>query len=526
MMSISKNCFFIFLFLFGLSSAVFGQTEDYVERDINVQQSGDCEPYCDYEQQQNLNNQTNSTPSYLFDDSDIFYPQLNLPYRSNKKIALIIGNKEYNQVSPLANTERDARDMAQSLLQNGGFEIVLGINLTRKQMKIKIDEFRQRIAAGGSDAQGVVFYAGHGFEFGGTNYLVPIDIDMGYSEQAYIAKQSISLNDVIAALNPSRESKHLVILDACRNSPFGSSNDKTLGSGGWVRFDSKGLFVAFGAEAGKTASDGIPGQNGVFTKYILEHLEEPGLTADTLFNKVKRDVARDPQAIAEPQQPIVFTTVHGDLTLHPCDANETCGNGQLYVIYAMFCLIILFVLIAILYVRNLAITNNTSMTKALGNATEGVSKFILGDRASSSSVKYINTTMDEPAISTNSKVVPRDSKSRNQGIPVGYIRHLRHNIEVGRLFSTSTLIIGRDKSAGADIVINDSRGTIARRQTQIGWDHHKKCFWVMDLGSTNGTYLDASTKMKPNEIYYVSTGQTFYLSSSRHPISIVKNETF
>jgi pSer/pThr/pTyr-binding forkhead associated (FHA) protein len=134
--------------------------------------------------------------------------------------------------------------------------------------------------------------------------------------------------------------------------------------------------------------------------------------------------------------------------------------------------------------------------------------------------------MDEPAISTNSKVVPRDSKSRNQGIPVGYIRHLRHNIEVGRLFSTSTLIIGRDKSAGADIVINDSRGTIARRQTQIGWDHHKKCFWVMDLGSTNGTYLDASTKMKPNEIYYVSTGQTFYLSSSRHPISIVKNETF
>jgi hypothetical protein len=435
---------------------------------------------------------------------------------SEKRIALIIGNQNYEYISVLRNPKKDAEDMARTLRQNGGFDVMLGLNLDKQAFENIVYKFEERLIAAGPNSVGMVFYAGHGFEYAGVNYLLPTDLDVSSGDKETISQSSINLNRIIEALKPSHQSIDLVILDACRNDPFSPQKNKSYSfnddliddSTGWAKIEKAGLYVAYGTAPGSTSGDGRPGENGIFTRFILEQIEKPGKTLDEIFNEVKREVVRETKYKDHPQTPVVFSGVTKPFVLHLCDTEENCGNGQLIIIYSLIGGMLFLFLCCFIYIRKLATQNNTSIGQAFETATEGFTEFLGSNKSSIKKKSGTNPQRDNDV----------------ELIDIGYLRHNRHNKEIASIKENQPLTIGREKSSTVNVVIADTKGHIARVQTKIGWDSHKKCFWIMDLGSKNGTYLGRDEKLKPHEIYYLNSGQTFYLASKYHPMSIIKNE--
>lgn len=434
---------------------------------------------------------------------------------STKRIALVIGNQNYRYISVLSNPSKDARDMATALRLHGGFEVIEGIDLDQYQFEYKIQEFKDKLQRAGSNAAGLVYYAGHGFEYENTNYLLPVDLDIQGRNKTDVSASSISLNSILEAINPRAIKASVVILDACRNDPFNPDAYKFLNqdtkfsasTGGWAKIEEPGLYAAYGTLPGKTASDGRPGDNGIFTKHILAELENPGQTLEEVFREVINKVTLETGRV---QNPTTTGSVGKAFYLHPCDLSETCGDGQMYVIYGLVGVMILILLSGIFYIRSLAIQNNTSMGQAFEVATEGITEFIGGKKTPHKTP--FRTDMDS------------DDEISHEPKVLGYLRHNRHNREIAHIKENEPLTIGREKSSGVNVVIADTKGHIARTQAKVGWDSHRRCFWIMDLGSKNGTYLSRDEKLKPHEIYYLNSGQTFYLASKYHPMTIVKNE--
>lgn len=434
---------------------------------------------------------------------------------TTKRIALVIGNQDYRYISVLSNPRKDAQDMATALRLHGGFEVIEGIDLDHYQFRSKVQEFKDKLQRAGSNAAGLVYYAGHGFEFENTNYMLPVDLDISSGDKFEVSQSSISLNTILEAINPRAIKASVVILDACRNDPFNPDAYKFLNqdtnfsasTGGWAKIEKPGLYAAYGTLPGKTASDGRPGDNGIFTKHILAELEQPGQTLEEVFREVINKVTLETGRV---QNPTTTGSVGKAFYLHPCDLSETCGDGQMYVIYGLVGVMVLLILSGVFYIRSLAIQNNTSMGQAFESATEGITEFIGGKK-----------TPPRPAFKTD---MNSDDEISHEPKVLGYLRHNRHNREIAHIKENEPLTIGREKSSGVNVVIADTKGHIARTQAKVGWDSHRRCFWIMDLGSKNGTYLSRDEKLKPHEIYYLNSGQTFFLASKYHPMTIVKNE--
>lgn len=203
---------------------------------------------------------------------------------SKRRIALVIGNGTYANAAALKNPPNDARDMA-SALKESGFDVTSGINMNQRDMKRLILEFGQKLKTGGS---GLFYYAGHGVQSNGRNYLIPIEADI--QSEAEVEDSSVDANLVLKYMDEAQNGLNIVILDACRNNPFARSFRSA--SNGLAQVEAPtGTLIAYATAPGRVASDGT-GQNGLYTLELLKQTRVPGLSATEMFMRVRANVMK------------------------------------------------------------------------------------------------------------------------------------------------------------------------------------------------------------------------------------------
>ncbi len=202
-------------------------------------------------------------------------------------LALVIGNSEYRYATDLKNPGNDAYDM-HIALKKLGFEVMKFQDLGADEMKkvvgnylLKLEEYKT----------GVIFYAGHGIQNTGRNYLIPVDVQLGSASD--ITSTCIDTGSILSRMELMEMETSIVILDACRNNPFKDLQTRQSdSSGGLTGTDAPpGTIVAFATAPGRTASDGT-GQNGLYTQEILKHIYKPDLKLEDLFKQVRVSVMK------------------------------------------------------------------------------------------------------------------------------------------------------------------------------------------------------------------------------------------
>ena len=202
---------------------------------------------------------------------------------NEQRVALVIGNATYKE-APLRNPVNDATDMAAELKQMG-FSVTLRTNSGPREMRAAIREFSQSLRKGGV---GLFYFAGHGVQAKGRNYLIPVNADI--REEFELEDEAVDANRVLAGMEEAGNRVNIVILDACRNNPFARSW-RSAASGLAQMSAPAGSFVAFATAPGSVAADGS-GRNGLFTENLLRSLREPDSDIDRVFTRVTAGVAR------------------------------------------------------------------------------------------------------------------------------------------------------------------------------------------------------------------------------------------
>ncbi|WP_213284679.1 caspase family protein [Bradyrhizobium sp. sGM-13] len=203
---------------------------------------------------------------------------------AESRLALVIGQSAYRSVPALPNPANDAKAVTQ-LLTDSGFEVSTAADLSQNQMREVVSEFAGKVAAKGADTIALVFYAGHGLQIDGENFLVPVDIDP--KREADIPIQAVRLNDILNTLTSVPSRMRILMLDACRNNPF--PDLKTAGSG-LALVDAKvgapGTFLSFSTSPGAVAEDGS-GSNSPYTTALLAAGKEQGIPIEETFKRVR-----------------------------------------------------------------------------------------------------------------------------------------------------------------------------------------------------------------------------------------------
>lgn len=218
----------------------------------------------------------------------------------SRRVALVIGNGAYKQ-GPLKNPVNDARDMAATLRQLG-FEVILRENASLAIMEQAVEEFWAQLRRGGA---GLFYFAGHGLQVNGRNYLVPVDAKLSAEQDARYRCMDAGL--VLGRMENAGNDLNLVILDACRNNPF--SRSWRSGSEGLAKMDApKGSIIAYATAPDSVAADG-DGRNGVYTEKLLKAMRVPGQPVELVFKRVRDEVMR---ATSDKQVPWESTSLRGD----------------------------------------------------------------------------------------------------------------------------------------------------------------------------------------------------------------------
>jgi hypothetical protein len=217
--------------------------------------------------------------------------------------ALVIGCSLYQHANPLVNPLNDANGM-EVVLKSLGFDVIKKIDPTQKDLKIIIDEFGNKLK--GSDI-GLFYFAGHGVQVKGLNYLIPVDANL--TSEKLVEYDCVEAGRVLAHMEDARTSVNLMILDACRNNPFERSWGRGISQRGLATMNApKGSLIAYSTAPGNTASDGI-GNNGLYTEALLNHIAGKGSPVYTMFQKVRLEVM---QKSKEEQIPWESTSLTAD----------------------------------------------------------------------------------------------------------------------------------------------------------------------------------------------------------------------
>ena len=204
---------------------------------------------------------------------------------SIRGVALVVGNANYANVPALSNPVNDATDMATAL-KDLGWDVILVKDAKLTGMKQAVRDFSAKLA--GKKA-GLFYYAGHGIQVDGTNYLVPTDADIG--TKAEIPDVTYSADTVLRTMDDSRVPVKIVILDACRDNPFAKSRSATGGTRGLAPIPSTGgTVVVYATSPGDVSQDGS-GRNGVFTEALLKNLKTPGVEFGEIFDQTAQAVS-------------------------------------------------------------------------------------------------------------------------------------------------------------------------------------------------------------------------------------------
>lgn len=222
---------------------------------------------------------------------------------NEKRLALIIGNGLYEYGGILANPENDATDMA-SVLEHLGFEVIKHENTDQSTLKRAIDEFGYRLKL--YDV-GLFFYAGHGIQAKGQNYLIPIDAHI--QNESDVEFTCVDAGRILTRMEDANNRINIIILDACRDNPFERSWTRSTHGRGLAKMDApKGSIIAYATEPGNTASDGS-GRNGLYTEALLEEMQTPGIIIEKVFRQARTRVL---ERSGEKQTPWESTSLTGD----------------------------------------------------------------------------------------------------------------------------------------------------------------------------------------------------------------------
>lgn len=239
-----------------------------------------------------------------------------------QRVALVIGNSTYPGVAALRNAANDATDIADKL-KKLNFQVTLRTNLQLREMLRTLTDFGDRVQQG---SEVLFFYAGHGMQVRGRNYLIPIDAEI--RTESAVSSEAVDVDQLLDKLSAARLS--MVILDACRNNPF---ERRFRGGGqGLASINAPtGTLIAYATAPGKVASDG-DGRNGLYTQELLEAMDVPGIKVEDVFKRVRANVVRKS---GEAQTPWESSSLTGDFYFfgQPTDASGANSTDAAEVSY-------------------------------------------------------------------------------------------------------------------------------------------------------------------------------------------------
>src|SRR5262245_5669631 len=252
-------------------------------------------------------------------------------WAQDRRTALVIGNSAY-QKSPLVNPVNDAQAMAATL-GSLGFTVTKLENASKSQMVDAIRQFGESIKLGGV---GLFYFAGHGVQVNGENFLIPVDDDI--QEKNQVATKGVEAKLVLQAMSNAKNRLNVVILDACRNNPFAQNASRALvptgntdsrarsdSAGGLAPMEALvGTLIAFATAPESVAADGS-GKNGVYTENLLRNITEPGLRIEDVFKRTRFGVR---QETGGRQVPWENTSLEGDFYFVAPSTGSVASSGS------------------------------------------------------------------------------------------------------------------------------------------------------------------------------------------------------
>ncbi|MFN9659905.1 MAG: caspase family protein [Cyanobacteriota bacterium] len=230
-----------------------------------------------------------------------------------RRSALVIGNSAYAEAR-LANASNDANAVARAL-QDIGFKVMLILDADKRTIIEQVTSFSRSL---GSGEIGLFYFSGHGIQMEGETYLVPVNAQLSYPDDAQY--DAVPLGRVLTRLESSNAVARIIILDACRNNPFykrwpASIRSSPMRGLAAPLSTGRGTFIAFSTAPGEVAADALgDGQNSPFTTHLLRHLRTPNLEVGQLFRRIRGDVLR---ATRNKQTPWVSEALEGEIYLNP-----------------------------------------------------------------------------------------------------------------------------------------------------------------------------------------------------------------
>jgi carboxyl-terminal processing protease len=236
------------------------------------------------------------------------------------RVALVIGNSHYGaEIGALPNPVNDAGLMAQALQQTG-FTVIKVTDADQKKMKRAIADFGDKLSAAGPTATGLFFYAGHGVQVNGTNYLVPVGADI--SKAADVDIESVSADTVLQQMEFAGSRVNIVVLDACRNNPL-QRGLRSITRGLAPMDAAQGTFIAYSTAPGSVAADGS-GANSPYTKALASTIVQPGVGIEEAFREVR---ASTMQATGNKQIPWDSSSLTAPFFFKPAGASQNFSTA-------------------------------------------------------------------------------------------------------------------------------------------------------------------------------------------------------
>ncbi|MCK7613396.1 caspase family protein [Roseibium sediminicola] len=236
------------------------------------------------------------------------FAQLTAAQSEQPRTALVIGNAAYDY-APLANPVNDAVAIARSLT-SAGFDVILQTDADRAAMDAAVEAFAGKLRDNGG--VGLLYYAGHGIQIDGENYLLPVGD--APAEVEALKDSAVAVSDAVEAMTSAHEGLNIVVLDACRNNPLTGSTK------GLTRIDSSArLFVSYSTSPGGVALDG-EGDNSPYTKHLAEAIETPALSLEQTFKRTLKGVFQETDG---QQTPWISSSFFGDFTFVPAPGDDT-----------------------------------------------------------------------------------------------------------------------------------------------------------------------------------------------------------
>ena len=214
--------------------------------------------------------------------------------------ALVIGNGNYQYLPTLDNPINDARDIGRTL-EKIGFIVDTQLNATQEQMETAINQFGKHLASGGI---GLFYYAGHGVQADGINYIIPVNAEL--KRQKDLRYKAVNVGQLLDEMDQARNGLNIVILDACRDNPLKEFRSASRGLAEIAA--PKGTLVAYATSPGSVAADGVD-KNGTYTKHLLKQINIPGLSVEQVFKRVLQGVNKETGGA---QLPWVSSSFTGD----------------------------------------------------------------------------------------------------------------------------------------------------------------------------------------------------------------------